>query len=462
MNSEWKSFILSEICTKIGSGATPSGGKSSYNDKEEIALIRSQNVLDFVFSFDGLAYINPSQAQKLNNVEIEEEDVLINITGDSVARVCIVPTEVLPARVNQHVAILRANKSIFYPKLLKYLLLTYENKAQLLVLSSSGATRNALTKTMLENFEVFAPDDLEEQKKLADILQSFDDKIANNNRINQTLEAIAQALFKSWFVDFEPVKAKMQAAEEGSDPQLAAMCAISGKTEEELKQLSREKYKELSATADLFPDELLESELGMIPKGWKVSSLYDTAEYVNGAAFKATDFSAKQEGLPIVKIVELKAGITEQTKYTLNEMPVKYKIKDDDMLYSWSGSPETSLEVFKWFGGDGWLNQHIFKINTNSRQQKVFVYFLLKYLKPRLIEIAKNKQTTGLGHVTVADMQRMKVVVPSDKSMELIKEQMSNLFKMASNCLKQNAVLAVIRDRLLPELLIGKPSINQA
>ena len=110
--SEWKEYKLSDVCLKIGSGATPRGGQESYLSYGEYTLIRSQNVLDFDFTMKGLAYINEAQASKLNNVEIKERDILLNITGDSVARVCQVPSYILPARVNQHVAIIRPNRDI--------------------------------------------------------------------------------------------------------------------------------------------------------------------------------------------------------------------------------------------------------------------------------------------------------------------------------------------------------------
>ena len=104
-SSEWKTFKLADACTKMGSGATPRGGKEAYLDDGPVALIRSQNVLDYSFSYDGLAYIDEGQATQLSNVEIVKDDVLLNITGDSVTHVCQVPPQVLPARVNQHVAI---------------------------------------------------------------------------------------------------------------------------------------------------------------------------------------------------------------------------------------------------------------------------------------------------------------------------------------------------------------------
>ena len=193
---EWKKYKLGEITSKIGSGATPKGGRDSYLGGN-IALIRSQNVLDFSFSKLGLAYINEVQAEKLSNVEVYGKDVLLNITGDSVARVCIVPNNVLPARVNQHVAIIRGNDKVDYRYLLYYLQYI---KPQLLSLSQGGATRNALTKKMIEELEVKMPSK-GIQKEIVSILYALDSKIELNRRINDNLEQQTQALFKSWFVD---------------------------------------------------------------------------------------------------------------------------------------------------------------------------------------------------------------------------------------------------------------------
>lgn len=193
---EWKQYKLGEITSKIGSGATPKGGRDSYLGGN-ITLIRSQNVLDFSFSKSGLAYINEVQAEKLSNVEVYEKDVLLNITGDSVARVCIVPNNVLPARVNQHVAIIRGNDKVDYRYLLYYLQYI---KPQLLSLSQGGATRNALTKKMIEELEVKMPSK-GIQKEIVSILYALDSKIELNRRINDNLEQQAQALFKAWFVD---------------------------------------------------------------------------------------------------------------------------------------------------------------------------------------------------------------------------------------------------------------------
>lgn len=195
MASEWPIVKLGDICDKIGSGATPKGGKDAYCS-EGISLIRSQNVLDFEFSDDGLAYINDEQARKLNNVEVKSGDVLLNITGDSVARVCVVEDSFLPARVNQHVAIVRGNaKKVICSYLLYFLQM---EKPHLLQLASAGATRNALTKGMIEQLELAIPP-LDVQRRMVAILDALQQKIHTNNKINDNLYEILQSVFQSRF-----------------------------------------------------------------------------------------------------------------------------------------------------------------------------------------------------------------------------------------------------------------------
>lgn len=195
--SEWTTRKLGSMCTKIGSGATPTGGKESYKS-EGISLVRSQNVEDFVFLYDGLAHIDNDQARKLNNVTIVANDILVNITGDSVARVCSVPDDILPARVNQHVAIVRADGVQLDNAFAKYTLLAM--KEQLLSIAEIGATRRALTKDMLESLEILCPD-FSTQKAIAGVFTSLDDKISLLIRQNATLEALAQTYFRQWFME---------------------------------------------------------------------------------------------------------------------------------------------------------------------------------------------------------------------------------------------------------------------
>lgn len=147
---------------------------------------------------------------------------------------------------------------------------------------ATGSTVKGIKQSELRKVILPIPP-INEQKSIGKILSDLDDKIHLNNQINQTLESIAQAIFKSWFIDFEPVRAKIAAKQAGQDPERAAMCAISGKSEAELEQMAKEDFAELQATAALFPDELVESELGEVPRGWEVSTIGEQTQTVGGA-----------------------------------------------------------------------------------------------------------------------------------------------------------------------------------
>lgn len=170
MNNGWTSATLQELTTKIGSGATPKGGKKSYKS-HGISLVRSLNVHDRYFKTKDLAFIDEQQAALLDNVVLEEADVLLNITGASIARCCVMPSDYLPARVNQHVSIVRADNSIILPTFLCYLLTSKQYKDRLLSTGEKqGSTRQALTKSLVQGFRISFPEDLSEQQRIVAIL----------------------------------------------------------------------------------------------------------------------------------------------------------------------------------------------------------------------------------------------------------------------------------------------------
>ncbi len=191
---------LGELCVMIGSGSTPRGGASVYID-HGTALIRSQNVYNSKFVASGLAYISDQMAEKMKRVTVKEGDVLLNITGDSVARSCRVPTHILPARVNQHVAIIRTNKDHLDPTFLAYYLVSPRMQATMFSWSGSGGTRKALTKRMIEGFKVALPQ-LETQRRIATTLSTYDDLIECNLRRIDLLENATRQLYIEWFVRF--------------------------------------------------------------------------------------------------------------------------------------------------------------------------------------------------------------------------------------------------------------------
>lgn len=180
----WEEKTLRELTVKIGSGATPRGGNVTYKT-EGISLVRSMNVHDLKFKEKNLAFIDEKQAEALSGVTLQKDDVLLNITGASIARCCIMPQEYLPARVNQHVSIIRTKREIIEPSFLNLLLTSKYYKDQLLFTGEQGATRQAITKSQIEAFKVSYPNSLVEQKTILNKLQS----VANETK---KLEVIYQ------------------------------------------------------------------------------------------------------------------------------------------------------------------------------------------------------------------------------------------------------------------------------
>lgn len=196
-NKNYPCESLKKLCSKIGSGATPRGGKESYL-KEGISFVRSMNVHDGIFQYKDLAFINDEQAKLLDNVELQESDVLINITGASVARTCIVPKEILPARVNQHVSILRCTGRL-NPYFLNVLLYFQTTKQKLLDLANSkGATREAITKQQLELFKIILPP-IEQQELFATKVQEIEAYIKTQQAELENAKTMFQSLLHHSF-----------------------------------------------------------------------------------------------------------------------------------------------------------------------------------------------------------------------------------------------------------------------
>ena len=404
---EWKEYKLGDICTKIGSGATPKGGKEAYLGGDT-SLIRSQNVLDFSFSWDGLVYIDDEQAAKLNGVEIATGDVLLNITGDSVARACIVPESALPARVNQHVSIIRGDTSLV---LNDYILcfLQYK-KTYLLSLSQGGATRNALTKGMIEDLKIPLPP-ISKQTKIVSILKSLDDKIEVNRKINENLEQQAQALFKSWFVDFEPFK----------------------------------------------NGEFVESELGMIPKGWRVCSADEVFEINIGKTppRKEPEWFTKNTSDNIwVSIADMGSCgmfVSESSEYLTNEAINRFNIL---MVDEGSVLLSFKLTVGRVAIADTRLttNEAIARFKLPRSYYREFLYLYLKQYKYGNLGSTSSIATA----VNSKTIKGMKLITPPEEVIPCFSKHTKPLFDKIKVLSQESRRLAELRDTLLPRLMSGE------
>lgn len=251
----------------------------------------------------------------------------------------------------------------------------------------------------------------EYMEKATRILSSLDDKIELNRRINANLEAQAQALFKSWFVDFEPFR----------------------------------------------DGEFVESELGMIPKGWRVGSLSDIAEYINGLAMQKFRPEEGEKGLPVLKIKELGQGGFDDNSELCSPSLIgkKYIINDGDIIFSWSGT----LMVKIWCGGKCGLNQHLF-IVAPKKTPKWFVYQWIQYHLDNFIRIAKDKAVT-MGHIKRGELDKAKVSIPDEENLEKISSLLEPIFNQIISNELESRRLATLRDTLLPRLMSGELKVNE-
>lgn len=411
MSSDWNWNRLGDHCLKIGSGATPKGGKDGYLENGPFTLIRSQNVYNDGFTPNGLAFISDEQAKKLDGVAVEDSDVLLNITGDSVARVCLASSKYLPARVNQHVAIIRPKPTAFDSRFLRYFLASPYQQDLMLGLSAAGATRNALTKGMIEDFKVPCPP-LSVQHGIADALTSLDDRIALLRETNTTLEAIAQALFKSWFVDFDPVLAKQDGRElEGID----------------------------ADTAALFPDSFEESELGLVPKGWKVGVLQDLLVLQRGFDLPTSDRVPGK--FPIIAA----SGPSGTHNISMAKGP--------GVITGRSGVlGRVFLEL-----DDYWPLNTALWIKEFRAATPCYAYELLRLLDFASFNAGSAVPTLNRNHV-----HTLKYLIPATKCIDAYEENAIKLHQRAKANREQAQTLSTLRDTLLPRLISGQLRLPDA
>ena len=350
-----------------------------------------------------------------------------------------------------------------------YWLLLFERNN--LVAQGNGSVFTNLKTDILRNHHVRIPS-IEQQQEIAARLNSISDKAQINHQINQTLEQMAQALFKSWFVDFEPVKAKIAALEAGGneeDALLAAMQAISGTSlfaadasaagaKEQLARLQTEQpkqYAELRATAELFPSAMQDSELGEIPEGWNCLSLDAIAKYQNGLALQKFRPENADDYLPVVKIAQLKKGYTDGAEKASPNIKPGCIIDNGDVVFSWSGS----LMVDTWCGGKAALNQHLFKVTSDTYPKWLYFLFTRHHLE-EFQRIAADKAVT-MGHIKREHLKRALCAIPGERLIGKAGNSLSNIIEKQIELRLESTTLSTLRDTLLPKLLSGELFISE-
>ena len=407
--NEMEYIKLKNACSKIGSGSTPKGGASVYID-EGTSLIRSQNVYNLSFSYKGLAYINEEAAQKLRGVTIKKNDILINITGDSVARTCIVPDDVIPARVNQHVAIIRPNNKILNPFYLSYYLASPFMQATMLNHAvGKGASRNAMTKEMIGNYLVPQPC-IFIQEKIVGILKNYDNLIENNNKRIKLLEQMAENLYKEWFVRFR-----------------------------------------------LPGYEHVEFENG-IPKGWEILRANQLFDITIGKTPDRKIFeyfsNIPECNYPWISISDMRSASTFvfKTKEYLtfnavNKCNVKIIPKNTVLVSFKLTVGQVAITT-----SDMCTNEAIAHFITDNTTMREYIYL---YLKKFQYSDLGNTSSIGTA-VNSKIIKNMKIILPSSELLNRFHDYVYSIFEEIRLLNETNSNLTKQRDMLLPRLMSGK------
>jgi len=418
---EWQPVQLDNYCSKIGSGSTPRGGEQVYQ-AEGTALIRSQNVYNGQFITDGLAFLGEEEATQLDGVTVEKGDVLLNITGDSVARCCQVPESLLPARVNQHVAIIRAKPEEFDSRFLKYFLISPFMQATMLSFAGNGGTRKALTKEMIQNFAVPKPP-LPIQETISDILSAYDGSIENNGRRIELLEQAARLLYQEWFVRLR------------------------------------------------FPGHEHTKITRGVPEGWESIPLKDIVDVTHGYAFLGEFFSEEPTARVLttpgnfrigggIKLGKLKyyseEGPLDET-YTLAPMDLILTMTDLSQMCDTLGFPAF---VPKMNGLTFFHNQRVGRVvPTREFFPKHFLYCLFCDGRYRH-HVVGAATGTSVKHTSPTRILSYTTTMPKHGALiSSFEEIASPLFLQINNLIEANQKLRAARDLLLPRLMNGEIAV---
>ncbi|HHE9452106.1 restriction endonuclease subunit S [Haemophilus influenzae] len=386
-------------------------------------------------------------------------DILISTVGANIGRVSIMNEN--RGCIAQNLIGLRTDKEKLVPDYLYYFLIKKSTQHTLSSLNI-GSAQPSIKVPHLLNILINVPN-IQRQEEIANILSSLDEKIEINTQINQTLEQIAQALFKSWFVDFDPVRAKVQALSDGlnlEQAELAAMQAISGKTPEELTALSQtqpDRYAELAETAKAFPCEMVEVDGVEVPKGWEMKALSDLGQIICGKTPSKSNKEFYGDEVPFIKIPDMhnQAFIT-QTTDNLSLSGANSQSKKYIPPKSICVSCIATVGLVSMTSKPSHTNQQINSIIPNDEQTSEFLYLSLK--QPSMTKYLKDLASGGSAtlNLNTSTFSKIEIMTPSKEIIDIFHNKVVYAFeKVLSNSI-ENKRLAEIRDLLLPNLLNGE------
>jgi type I restriction enzyme S subunit len=403
---EWKEYLVEDLIDEIAMGPFGSNIKVDNFVDSGIPVLNGSNLQGFKLNEDSFNYVTETKADQLGKANAYRGDVVITHRG-TLGQIVYIPKDSKYDRyvISQSQFRLKLKEEMVRPDFFVYFFHTRIGQYRLLMNKSQvGVPALARPTSSFKSVLVPVPS-REIQDHIMSILSSLDSKIELNRKINENLEQQAQAIFKSWFIDFEPFK----------------------------------------------DGKFVETELGMIPEGWKVNSLTDIADFQNGLAMQKYPPLSDDDSIPVLKIKELGQSYCDSNsdRCTKNLKP-EFIVHDGDVVFSWSGT----LLVDLWCGGICGLNQHLFKV-TSSQYSKWFYLMWTKHHLAEFIRIAKDKAVT-MGHIKRGDLDKAFVLIPDDSTFERISPLMNVIIDKIISLRLESARLATLRDTLLPKLMSGQ------
>jgi type I restriction enzyme S subunit len=390
--TEWKEYKLGEIY-EVHNGL--SKGREFFGSG--YPFISFSTVFNKWFIPETITDLAQTTESEQESYSIKAGDILVtrtSETADELGMSCVALRDIPKATYNGFCKRMRQyNKDIDVdPKYVGYYMRNPEFRKNFQAFAGSMSTRASLTNDALLGLTIKLPP-LAEQQRIAKILSSLDDKIELNNAINRNLEEQAQALFKNWFIDFEPFGGEM-------------------------------------------------------PEDWKTGSLSDIADYLNGLAMQKFRPKENEVGLPVLKIKELRQGFPgDDAEQCSPSIKPEYIVNDGDVIFSWSGS----LLVDLWCGGTCGLNQHLFKV-TSQKYDKWFYYLWTKHHLDRFVFLAADKATT-MGHIKRDELDKAEVCIPSKADYNKIGSSLEPMIETIIAKRVENQRLTLLRNKLLPKLM---------
>ena len=411
VSMEWKHYKMDELIEEISMGPFGSDVKKEFYVDNGVPILNGSNLQGFKLKEDSFGYLTKEKADSLKKCNAHRGDIIVTHRG-TLGQIVYVPVNSKYDRyvISQSQFRFRCKADLVDVQYLVYYFHTREGQYKILANASQvGVPALARATSTFRLIDIKLPP-LDDQRRIASILSSLDRKIELNNKINADLEEMAQAIFKNWFVDFEPFK----------------------------------------------DGKFVDSELGKIPEGWKVGRLTEIASYMNGLAMQKFPPENNEDSLPVLKIKELGQGFcgTDSDRCSCN-IKDECKIHNGDVIFSWSGT----LLVDVWCGGDCGLNQHLFKV-TSKDYPKWFYYYWTKHHLQEFIHIAKDKAVT-MGHIKRGHLEEAMVAIPDNDSMEKAHELFEPILSKMISLRLESSRLSLLRDTLLPRLMSGELEVPE-